>query len=123
MSKDKMNDLLAQMNTAVKNARGNTSALGSTGSISNSVHRNEPIASPKERSESAMQLELVNQLMLGVESRFGIKPGTLVERKLVRILKEMPINILRDWVNSMGTCSSEHPEWQSLVENLTVHET
>lgn len=124
MSKDKMNDLLAQMNTAVKNARGNTSALKNTGSsVSNSVHRTEPVVSAKERSDTATQLELVNQLMLGVESRFGIKPGTLVERKLVRILKEMPINILRDWVNSMGSCSSEHPEWQSLVENLTVHET
>jgi chemotaxis protein methyltransferase CheR len=30
---------------------------------------------------------------------------------------------LKDWVESMNNCSTEHSEWQSLVENLTVHET
>jgi len=117
LSKKDITDLISQMHTAVQSAKGSTAALSSAMS---------PAAAPvtaHQRSERASQLEIVNQLMLGVESRFGIKPGTLVERKLVRILKEMPIAVLRDWVNSMGTCSSEHPEWQSLVENLTVHET
>jgi chemotaxis protein methyltransferase CheR len=69
------------------------------------------------------QLGLIHQLMLGVETRYGIKPGTLVERKLARILSEMPISVLRDWVQSLNACSAEHPDWQSLVESLTVHET
>ena len=69
------------------------------------------------------QLGLIHQLMLGVESRYGIKPGTLVERKLARILSEMPIAVLREWVQSLNACSAEHPDWQSLVESLTVHET
>jgi chemotaxis protein methyltransferase CheR len=118
LSKDNVDDLIAQMRAAVQNAKGSTAALNNTFAPAAAA----PV-SAHTRSDTATQLEIVNQLMLGVESRFGIKPGTLVERKLVRILKEMPISVLRDWVNSMNTCSSEHPEWQSLVENLTVHET
>lgn len=123
MSKDNVDDLIAQMRTAVQNAKGSTAALNAGMASGMGAAASAPPVSAHARSETAMQLELVNQLMLGVETRFGIKPGTLVERKLVRILKEMPISVLRDWVNSMSTCSSEHPEWQSLVENLTVHET
>jgi len=117
LSSQDVNDLIAQMRSAVKNAQGANQSL-SNGLVSPAV----PAATPM-RSEKDSQLAIVNQLMLGVEARFGIKPGTLVERKLVRILKEMPISTLRDWVNSMCSCASEHPEWQSLVENLTVHET
>jgi chemotaxis protein methyltransferase CheR len=123
LSKDNVDDLIAQMRTAVQNAKGSTAALNAGMASGMGAAASAPPVSAHARSETAMQLELVNQLMLGVETRFGIKPGTLVERKLVRILKEMPISVLRDWVNSMSTCSSEHPEWQSLVENLTVHET
>jgi chemotaxis protein methyltransferase CheR len=118
LSKKDISDLISQMHNAVQSAKGSTAALSN-----NMLSPTAAPVSAQQRSETATQLQIVNQLMLGVESRFGIKPGTLVERKLVRILKEMPINVLRDWVNSMGTCSSEHPEWQSLVENLTVHET
>ena len=100
MSKDNVNDLIAQMRTAVQNAKGSTSAMNTA--MTPAV---APV-SAQVRSDTAMQLEIVNQLMLGVETRFGIKPGTLVERKLVRILKEMPISVLRDWVSSMNTCSS-----------------
>lgn len=83
-------------------------------------------AAPAHKSKvfaaSVLQL-LINELMVGVETRFGIKPGTLVERKLLRIFKDMPIATLKDWVDSMKNCATEHSEWQSLVENLTVHET
>jgi chemotaxis protein methyltransferase CheR len=122
LSKDNVNDLIAQMRTAVQNAKGSMAGLNPVTPAAASTPLALPV-SAQARSDTAMQLEIVNQLMLGVETRFGIKPGTLVERKLVRILKEMPISVLRDWVTSMNTCSSEHPEWQSLVENLTVHET
>ncbi|MFM1859209.1 MAG: Chemotaxis protein methyltransferase Cher2 [Pseudomonadota bacterium] len=82
----------------------------------------KPVARPAPPSGDE-QLGLIHQLMLGVESRYGIKPGTLVERKLARILSEMPIAVLREWVQSLNACSAEHPDWQSLVESLTVHET
>lgn len=112
MTQNNVNDLIAQMRQAVKNAQGVTQAINT--SLAQAQPPRKPVAD---------QLALVHELMSGVEQRFGIKSGTLVERKLTRILKDMPVNILRDWVQSMTTCSSDHAEWQSLVENLTVHET
>ena len=112
MTQSNVNDLIAQMREAVKNAQGATQAINA--SLSQTAAPRKPVAD---------QLQLVHELMSGVERRFGIKAGTLVERKLTRILKDMPVNVLRDWVNSLSTCSSDHTEWQSLVENLTVHET
>jgi len=114
VTQNNVNDLIAQMREAVKNAQGVTQAINA--SLSN-------VQPPKERKPMSDQVALVHELMSGVERRFGIKSGTLVERKLTRILKDMPVNILRDWVQSMNSCSSDHAEWQSLVENLTVHET
>ncbi len=116
MADNNVNDLIAQMREAVRNAQGVTQAISAT------LNPAGQAAAPA-RKPMADQLALVHELMRGVEQRFGIKSGTLVERKLTRILKDMPVNVLRDWVISMNTCSSDHAEWQSLVENLTVHET
>lgn len=66
---------------------------------------------------------LLHQLMEGVEERFGIKPGGLVERKLERVMAAVPLAALEDWVATMLALGADHPEWQSLVECLTVHET
>ncbi len=65
----------------------------------------------------------LEQLMSGVESRFGIKPGGLVERKLARVMQMVPLPELEHWVSRMNSYPGDHPEWQSLVECLTVHET
>lgn len=109
------------MRTAVDTARAVTAA---TPSPTFSAQPASPIFNKlDEPSQSRALLLLINELMAGVETRFGIKPGTLVERKLVRIFKDMPMATLKDWVDSMNNCSPEHSEWQSLVENLTVHET
>lgn len=67
--------------------------------------------------------QALHQLMGGVEARFGIKPGGLVERKLGRIMEAVPAAAVEAWVASMNSLSADHPEWQSLVECLTVHET
>ena len=120
---DKVNHLLSQMRTAVDTARTLTAA---TPAPSFNAAAMPPLGletKSSEAGESPALLSLISELMSGVENRFGIKPGTLVERKLVRIFKDMPISTLRDWVQSMNNCSPEHSEWQSLVENLTVHET
>ncbi len=78
----------------------------------------DPFASPGTRFTHSL-----NQLMGGVEARFGIKPGGLVERKLGRIMEAVPAAAVEAWVASMNSLSADHPEWQSLVECLTVHET
>jgi chemotaxis protein methyltransferase CheR len=118
----KVNDLLSQMRTAVDSARAATAATPPP-TFSKQPPAMPAIGQPSEASQSRALLVLINELMNGVETRFGIKPGTLVERKLVRIFKDMPMETLRDWVESMNNCSPDHSEWQSLVENLTVHET
>ena len=66
------------------------------------------LAKTTEANQSRALLLLINELMSGVETRFGIKPGTLVERKLVRIFKDMPMETLRDWVESMNNLSLIH---------------
>lgn len=110
------------MRAAVSNVRGVQSAVAATAAPLPTFTPVAPLRG-MESQESPVLLGLIKELMAGVETRFGIKPGTLVERKLVRILKDMPIATLKDWVLSMNSCSSDHSEWQSLVENLTVHET
>ena len=116
----KVDHLISQMRTAVDSAKAMT-VKAPAPSFSVPPVAMEP--RPAEPAESPALLALISELMAGVENRFGIKPGTLVERKLVRIFKDLPLSSLRDWVQSMNTCSPEHSEWQSLVENLTVHET
>ena len=124
MTQDKkVNDLISQMRTAVDTARAATSAAPAPSYSMPAAKSMTSQAKPEESNQSRALLLLINELMAGVETRFGIKPGTLVERKLVRIFKDMPMSTLRDWVESMNNCSPEHSEWQSLVENLTVHET
>lgn len=112
-----VDELISQMRAAVSTAKGAQAAASMPTPATPYVSRTQ------DAQESPALLALISELMSGVENRFGIKPGTLVERKLVRIFKDMPINTLRDWVQGMNSCSSEHSEWQSLVENLTVHET
>lgn len=127
MSKDNVKDLITQMKAAVKSAQTTQAQSNVRQPSAPATRTPAPAAtasgSAAEGADSPAVLALINELMAGVETRFGIKPGSLVERKLVRILKDMPIAILRDWISSMNSCSSEHSEWQSLVENLTVHET
>ena len=119
----KVNQLISQMRTAVDNARTVKSSTPAPSFPSTPMPSIGLESRSSEATESPALLALISELMSGVENRFGIKPGTLVERKLVRIFKDMPIQTLRDWVQSMNNCSPEHSEWQSLVENLTVHET
>jgi chemotaxis protein methyltransferase CheR len=119
----KVNDLISQMRTAVDSARAATSAAPAPTFSKQPTPAMPALAKTTEANQSRALLLLINELMSGVETRFGIKPGTLVERKLVRIFKDMPMETLRDWVESMNNCSPDHSEWQSLVENLTVHET
>ena len=125
MTQDKkVNDLLAQMRSAVDSARAVTASTPTpTFNPPAQASALSSANSTPSTSQSRVLLQLINELMSGVQTRFGIKPGTLVERKLVRIFKDMPVETLRDWVESMNNCSPDHNEWQSLVENLTVHET
>ena len=119
----KVNHLISQMRTAVDTAKALSAATPVPSFNTTAAPTIGLDTRASEGAESPALMSLISELMAGVENRFGIKPGTLVERKLVRIFKDMPVATLRDWVQSMNSCSPEHSEWQSLVENLTVHET
>lgn len=120
---NKVNDLLQQMRLAVENARvANAFLLLSNESTSRAADLLAS-ASSEETSQPHTLILLTHELMAAIETRFGIKPSSLVQRKLVRILNDMPITAMRVWVESLKTCSPEHSEWQALAENLTVQET
>jgi len=84
------------MREAVRNAQGVTQAISaslkpapaaSPAPAALAPAMASPLAAPPAaRKPMADQLQLVHELMRGVEQRFGIKSGTLVERKLTRIL-------------------------------------
>lgn len=120
---NQVNDLLLQMRMAVATAREATEV--ETLSILGSPRTKALInGTPLENTGQSCALNsLINELMADVETRFGIKPGSLVERKLIRIFNEMTVSALHDWIKGMKNCSSDHAEWQSLVEKLTVQET
>ena len=67
--------------------------------------------------------EIISVLMHEVERRYGIAPGDMVERKLVRIFEAMDFNYLERWSQSLLSSNAIETEWLSLVECLTVHET
>ena len=109
----KVNHLISQMRTAVDTAKALSAA---TPVPSFNTTAAPPIgldSRASEGAESPALMSLISELMAGVENRFGIKPGTLVERKLVRIFKDMPVATLRDWVQSMNSCSPELKSFSS----------
>jgi chemotaxis protein methyltransferase CheR len=120
---NKVNDLLQQMRLAVENARAaNAYSPLTTRSTSRAKALISSVSS-EETSQPRTLILLTHELMTGIETRFGIKPSSLVQRKLIRILNDMPITAMRDWVESLKNCSPDHSEWQALAENLTVQET
>lgn len=79
-------------------------------------------AAPAPAAATAKQ-QAVHELMLDVERHFGIHPSPQVENKLNRAFQAMPDHVLREWLDYLRGQPGDHPEWVSLVESLTVHET
>lgn len=72
---------------------------------------------------SKTKQDVVSTLMHEVERRYGISPGDLVERKLLRIFEPMTFEDLEEWSRILLSPLAPEAEWLSLVECLTVHET
>ncbi|MBY0431127.1 MAG: hypothetical protein K2Q10_08010, partial [Rhodospirillales bacterium] len=66
---------------------------------------------------------MVHRLMLDVERKAGIKVGPQVEQKLLRLLNDLPPEELAGWVASMESADPDNPDYLSMIESLTVHET
>lgn len=67
--------------------------------------------------------QLALRLLVGAEARAGIEVSQPTMEKLLRALDSIELADLEAWVARLDALSASHPEWLSLIENLTVHET
>lgn len=67
--------------------------------------------------------ELILRLLGGVEMRVGIEVSQVTAEKLVQALAATEIGELETWISRLETLPAHDPEWLSLIEDLTVHET
>ena len=66
---------------------------------------------------------LARRLLDDVRLKAGIRHDRPLERKLARILAAMPLPVLEEWVAQVERAPADSPDWLSLIENLTIHET
>jgi chemotaxis protein methyltransferase CheR len=67
--------------------------------------------------------DLAMRLLTHVEERFGLDINKAIAEKLLRILEPNDLPDLRAHVALLEQAPSDHSEWISLIERLTVHET
>lgn len=63
------------------------------------------------------------RLLDDVRRKAGIRHDRPLERKLTRILSSIPLGELESWVALIEQAPPDSPDWLSLIENLTIHET
>jgi chemotaxis protein methyltransferase CheR len=78
------------------------------------------MSTPPDTSIVAQATEL---LVRAVEQKTGWVVSEIVRGKLLRILQGRPGNSVMHWVEKLVALPQDRPEWLSVVENLTVHET
>lgn len=67
--------------------------------------------------------KIIQSLLLEVENRYALQPSQTLISKITTVFEKLPEEALGEWVDMLKSLPSEHPEWQSFVEGLTVHET
>jgi chemotaxis protein methyltransferase CheR len=94
-----------------------------------SEHRRALAQGPSEPSAIECELprdpraQLILRLLVGVERRAGIDVSQPTAEKLLRVFGAIELRDLEAWVVRLDTLPSSDPEWSSLIESLTVHET
>lgn len=83
---------------------------------------------PALRSDPAVlpvapKVAAIRRLMDDVQRVSGIRVSDSVETKLVRIFASVGPAELEAWARQLHFLDGSHPEWLSLIESLTVHET
>lgn len=79
-----------------------------------------PLSSPTPADERQRLMQL---LAADIERVSGIEMGGLIEAKLGRVLASVELDELAAWVSRLHLLPADDPEWLSLIESLTVHET
>ncbi len=72
---------------------------------------------------SAASADIVHWLAGEVRRRAGIAVNDSVRAKLDKITTKLAPGELPGWAERLAATGDDHPEWLSLVETLTVHET
>ncbi len=67
--------------------------------------------------------QLILRLLAGVERRAGIDVAQPTAEKLLRVFGAIELGDLEAWVLRLDALPASGPEWSSLIESLTVHET
>ncbi|HLJ64818.1 MAG TPA: protein-glutamate O-methyltransferase CheR [Stellaceae bacterium] len=83
-----------------------------------SDRRTAAAAAPTDR-----RLALVRHLMEGVERRTGLDVGATLIEKLLALTARSSLGALESWVMELEGKPPPAPEWQAVIEALTVHET
>ena len=88
------------------------------------AHR-KPGAEPRElRGEAADARPLaMRRLARDIERISGIEITGVIEAKLARVLSSVDVGELESWISRLHLLPGGDPEWLSLIEALTVHET
>jgi chemotaxis protein methyltransferase CheR len=66
---------------------------------------------------------VVRTLSRDIERVCGIEISGIMEAKLGRVLVSVALPALEAWVGRLHNLPGDDPEWLSLIESLTVHET
>jgi chemotaxis protein methyltransferase CheR len=66
---------------------------------------------------------VVRMLSRDIERVCGIEISGIMEAKLGRVLVSVALPALEAWVSRLHHLPADDPEWLSLIESLTVHET
>ena len=66
---------------------------------------------------------VMRRLARDIERVSGIELTEMMEVKLARVLASVDMRELDAWVRRLHLLPRDHPEWLSLIESLTVHET
>ncbi|MBM3598696.1 MAG: protein-glutamate O-methyltransferase CheR [Alphaproteobacteria bacterium] len=87
-----------------------------------------PIPAPVFEPAPAFALDdpraaAVHGLMHDVQRIAGIQVSDVLEQKIVRLFAETGADELDSWIRHLRLVPDDHPQWQALVESLTVHET
>ena len=72
---------------------------------------------------AAARRPIMRRLARDLERVAGIELSEMTEVKLARVLASVDIRELDAWVRRLHLLPRDHPEWLSLIESLTVHET
>ncbi|HKS88223.1 MAG TPA: protein-glutamate O-methyltransferase CheR [Stellaceae bacterium] len=87
------------------------------------AHRKALGESRPGRAEAVARQFLLQRLARDVERVCGIEITEMMEAKLARVLSSVAVGELEAWVGRLHRLPAHDPEWLSLIENLTVHET